>query len=299
MKENTNKIVNTLRKKIIIVPIILLIIIAIIIAVTKVRLRNNNNMRLQAQQEATLTQEVKSWYEVHSVNGDKIASTIIFESSLENIEYIKSPLSPIPTSEENEIRPEKEMKRISIDYELINEQTYEFKIKPENQVEETWKLVAEKDGNIEITMEQSDEYAKITKEGIVLQKKAKITNPIEGDFTNYYSLDKGKTWEEYTEEFYLQAKHKKILAKNNIATSGIKTIERVQSADVEMDLAEDALNVNCYDADQNTVQVVKEPKYIKISEEMQGHKIKVRWKGINKKSNIEFVTSDKTTVVRR
>ena len=294
MKNKKNVLKTNKRKKMIILFIIILAIFLLIMAKTNI---NNNIEKQQVRQEELEKKEIYANYEIHKINGEEITATINFISNIGNIEYVIAPNG-------NNINAFNDKNRFSIDYKLINGEEYIFKLKIEGKDLENWVLRANGSDKPLITMGDSEKYAVVKKEGIYLQKTVDIDygEEIEG-YKNYYSIDNGETWKEYTEQITVNQKIDYILMKTIKDSEEEKTIERIIKNKVEWELAEDALTKEAYDENKDTYMLVADGingtkgetvnKYIKINPEMEGYKIKIKLQG--KGTSVTFVGSDKTT----
>lgn len=281
------KIVTTL-----IVVAFLLILLAIMGNVNK----NNRNIEKQLIHQEKI-KEIYAEYKIYKINGEEISATISFFSNVGNIEYVIAPNG-------NNIKAEDERSTLSIDYKLTNGVEYVFKLKIAGREEEDWVLRADASDKPLITMGTSEKYALIKKDAIYLQKTVDIDygEKIEG-YKNYYSIDNGDTWEEYTQQITINQKIDYVLAKTIKDSEEEKTIERIIKNKVEWELAEDALTKEAYDENKDTSMLVAdgingtkgqtENKYIKIDPEIEGFKIRVKLQG--KGTIVTFLGSDKTT----
>ncbi len=150
----------------------------------------------------------KTQYEIVAENGEDYEILITVENS-NGIEKI--------TSEDITIEG-KGKQKIAIDRNLKEGQEYQMRIKPVGEAEELYTLVASKKPNIVIT--------NIDTTGNGSTKTVNIEYPNNENLINYYSLDDGATWSEYTNELnILEVDNKTIAAKSEWKEG--KTIENV------------------------------------------------------------------------
>lgn len=102
-----------------------------------------------------------------------------------------------------------------------------------------------------ITIEKSNEYPVLTKNGVSVLGTINIQYDANYETENYYSLDKGNTWQKYTGTI--------IASKDNNTTSGTilaKSIKKISGlenqSEQEMPLAENSLDLKAYDGDPAT-----------------------------------------------
>ena len=150
----------------------------------------------------------KTQYEIMAENGEDYEILITVENS-NGIEKI--------TGEDITIEG-KGKQKIAIDRNLKEGQEYQMRIKPVGEAEELYTLVASKKPNIVIT--------NIDTTGNGSTKTVNIEYPNNENLINYYSLDDGATWSEYTNELnILEVDNKTIAAKSEWKEG--KTIENV------------------------------------------------------------------------
>ena len=192
--------------KMILIISILLISVLILFALYKANIfqivRNRIN---DAKKEVIGT---KAQYEIMAENGENYEILITIENS-NGIERI--------TSEDITIEGNGKQK-IALDRMLKEGQEYQIRIKPIGETEELYTLVASKKPNIVIT--------NIDTTGNGSTKTVNIEYPNNENLINYYSLDDGATWSEYTNELnILEVDNKTIAAKSEWKEG--KTIENV------------------------------------------------------------------------
>lgn len=132
---------------------------------------------------------------------------------------------------------------MSIDYTITKGQEYIFKIQKEgeNELEE----FILKDDTVEINQTESYLYPILYDTGVEINKYITINY---GDSkNNYYSLDNGETWIEYTGNIKIN-KETTILAKSKDSNK----INKISKQEIKLELASNALPNKAYDGNIST-----------------------------------------------
>ena len=136
-------------------------------------------------------------------------------------------------------------------------------------------------------------YPILTEYGVQTDGKTSINYDTRKDITNYYSIDGGKTWNNYTGAFqYVQSGT--IYAKSIKNSTGLETI-----TSKTVTQPSDALAMEAYDGDDSTSVRIggNTKKYIKISPEMIGKKVYINaYKYTFVGLKLEFSDSDKKEI---
>ena len=134
-------------------------------------------------------------------------------------------------------------------------------------------IVAEKILTLDIdapampVIESNYGYPILTEYGVKVDGATTITYDTRNDITNLYSIDNGKTWQEYTGKITIPGAGT-IIAKS-VKASGLETI-----ATKTIDIPSDALGVEAYDGESSTG--TNTAGYIYIDESMLGRKMYIR-----------------------
>lgn len=224
--------INFKRMMIIIILILLIIILSIFFYLKL------NKKSIQKMNEVTSAEsnEVEATYQINEINDTFINITILFESNLENIEYIITPVG-------NKIYSDK--KKIAVDYNIENGINYIFKVKSENEGEENFTLIGDKDAKPKIEQNESYSYPILYDTGIEIGKY--VTVDYERDTNNYYSLDNGKTWSEYNDKIKINNEGN-LLAKSKVKNK----INKVSKQYISINLANDAIPKKVFDGNLQT-----------------------------------------------
>ena len=156
---------------------------------------------------------------------------------------------------------------MAIDYEIKNGENYTFNIKCENEEEKPFVINNTEDAYPKIEQNKSYEYALISYNGIDVNKC--VTIDYGTNTENYYSLDNGVTWIEYTGTFKVY-KDVNVIAKSNENGTPINRIARIK-----LDLAQDAIGPDAYDSDISTgFKTTIRPAYINLDSSLEGEKLR-------------------------
>lgn len=175
-------------------------------------------------------------------------ATYVVNSTNENIDNItvvisnNTGISKVVTPDGLQIIPAGK-KKLAIDYDMTKGQEYIFKIQKEGEsgVEE----FILKDDTVEINQTESYLYPILYDTGVEINKYITINY---GDSkNNYYSVDNGETWIEYTGSIKVN-KEATILAKSKDSNK----INKLEKQEIKLELARDALPNEAYDANIST-----------------------------------------------
>lgn len=219
--------------------IIILILLIIVLSIFFYLKLNKKSIQKMNEVTSAESNEVEATYQINEINNSFINITILFESNLENIEYIVTPV-------ENKIYSNK--KKIAIDYNIEDGLEYVFKVKNENGEEESFTLIGDKNAKPEIIQNESYSYPILFDTGIEIGKY--VTVDYESDTNNYYSLDNGKTWSEYNDKIKINNEGK-LLAKSKVKSK----INKVSKQYISINLANDAIPKEVFDGNLQTGMV--------------------------------------------
>lgn len=225
-------------KKILIIAIIMTFLLVIISITSIIVFSNDSAIYKRWLKAEENTNTLRGTYEVKKVENSNVQVLIIFESTT-GIEKITYP------ENKNEINCNGKNK-VGIDYNAIDGETYEFKVLEIGQTEKTYKLVAK--AKSQVTETQGNNYPVVTADVIKINKKATINYQYTENCKNYYSLDGGQNWEEYTSEIYFN-KNSNIEVKTETNENIITPVEKRA---IRINLASDALGLGAYDGNPNT-----------------------------------------------
>ena len=239
--------INFKRMMIIIILILLIIILSIFFYL---KLNKKSIKKINGVTSAE-SNEVEATYQINEINDTFINITILFESNLENIEYIITPVG-------NKIYSDK--KKIAVDYNIENGINYIFKVKSENEGEENFTLIGDKDAKPKIEQSESYSYPTLYDTGVEIGKY--VTVDYGSNTNNYYSLDNGKTWSEYNDKIKINNEGN-LLAKSKVQNE----INKVSKQYISINLAEDAIPKEVYDDDISTGMIwyVQHKEYGRIN----------------------------------
>ena len=202
-----------------------------------------NNYYVVVDQEGNIIEEIQkaktkieATYEIISTEGVNAEIKIIIKCN-EGIQKVTCPNGDVILgNNQNEI---------TIDsYPVENNNQYEFKIQVQDK-EEVFVLDFNLESTITITG-TNGAYPVITKVGVE-KVGAMITIQDSQDAKCYYSLDEGNTWLQYKKAIIVD-KPGKIMVKSVKDNQ----INRIETKDVVLDLASDAIGANAYDGDKET-----------------------------------------------
>lgn len=249
-------------KKILIITIIIATLITVTY-ITSIIVFSNNSLiykRWLKAQENTNT--LRATYEVKKVENNNVQVLIIFESTT-GIEKITYP------ENKNELTCNGKNK-VAIDYNSIDGKTDEFKVLETGQTEKTYTLVAKAKSQIEET--QGSNYPIAIADKIKIDKKATINYQYTENCKNYYSLDGGQNWQEYTSEIYFN-RNSNIEVKTETNENIITPVEK---RTITINLASDALALAAYDGNSNTSDTCHDSsKYILVDPSAIGKAISI------------------------
>ena len=177
--------------------------------------------------------ETEGTYTVTSAEGNKY-NVLIKISNSNGIKSIEKPDGNVISVDNNEIE---------FEYQIEKDSTYTFVIKT-NKNEKELTLDSSKINEIEIIDEASSVYPIISLYGV--SDGATVNINYYQNENNYYSIDNGSTWFEYTNSI--------IIGQGNIKAKSIETdkITQIVSKDINLHLASDALGTEAYDNNINT-----------------------------------------------
>ncbi len=198
-------------------------------------------------------------YEILSKDGSKTKIRIY----LDNIIGINKIICP-----NGEVINGENKKQIKFEYELESNSIYEFKVTSLNE-EEVLRLDPNKESPVEITETTLKAYSIITEKGIVGTNKY-VNIIFNGNGGNYYSIDNGENWKEYTEQVSI-TKEGTIMAKSVTENE----VTKINKKDINLELANDALGNKICDNDNKTYDGSIGVKYLQIEDKMQGEKIEI------------------------
>lgn len=224
--------INFKRMMIIIILILLIIILSIFFYL---KLNKKSIKKINGVTSAE-SNEVEATYQINEINNSFINITILFESNLENIEYIVTPV-------ENKIYSNK--KKIAIDYNIEDGLEYVFKVKNENGEEESFTLIGDKNAKPEIIQNESYSYPTLFDTGVEIGKY--VTVDYGSNTDNYYSLDNGETWNKYNDKIKIKNEGN-LLAKSKVKNK----INKISKKYININLANDSIPKEVYDDDIST-----------------------------------------------
>lgn len=231
--------------------IIILILLIIVLSIFFYLKLNKKSIQKMNEVTSAESNEVEATYQINEINDTFINITILFESNLENIEYIITPVG-------NKIYSDK--KKIAVDYNIENGINYIFKVKSENEGEENFTLIGDKDAKPKIEQSESYSYPTLYDTGVEIGKY--VTVDYGSNTNNYYSLDNGKTWSEYNDKIKINNEGN-LLAKSKVQNE----INKVSKQYISINLAEDAIPKEVYDDDISTGMIghVQHKEYGRIN----------------------------------
>lgn len=246
-----------------------LFLIALILIINK---ENITSIFEKTQKRAIGEGKIDTTYRVVKIEGETINAIITFDCD--------TPIEKIIRPDGVEITVEPVNKqRLAVDYNLVSGNQYVFKIKLlGNSEEKEYVLYADKDARPSIKQDASLLYPLITLNGVKLNKN--VTIDYGNEENNYYSTDNGETWEKYEGQITLQ-KECTIIARS---FKDENEIVKVDTQEIKMNLANDALGAAAYDGSDDTYIYMRNTVYtafnkcgkIKISSEMIGKQIRVK-----------------------
>ncbi len=216
----------------------------------------DKNLSLSSVENIHNTEAV---YEVESIEGDKyhIKINISNFGGIQKIQDIN-----------NNIISCYNKTKVGLDCKVEKNKQYQIKVYNRNNNEEIFILDTSKVDAITIEETDSYVYPIITNSGINVGKTLNIKWPEGGK--NYYSLDEGKTWTEYSESL-------KIFKEENIKVKSIarnNEISQIISKKISLGLASDALGEQAYDNDSSTYfAIINSSKYMQVDKSAFGKKI--------------------------
>lgn len=162
----------------------------------------NSDLTIASIEEIITKAECK----IMKVNGDELETLI----TIENRYGIEKIITPDVIIEGNG------REKVALDRKLANGGMYEIKVKPVGKdIEEQYTILAEKVPNIVVTNKDT------TGDGST--KTVEIQYPLTDNVINYYSLDDGATWQEYTGVLnVLEEDNKTIAAKTEAKEEKVK-----------------------------------------------------------------------------
>lgn len=256
--------------------IILFLLMAVsLFLITLILIINRENITSifeNTQKRAIEKGKIDATYRVVKIEGETINAVVTFDCD--------TPIEKIIRPDGVEITVESINKqKLAIDYNLVSGNQYAFKIKLlDNSEEKEYVLYADKDAKPSIKQDDSLLYPLITLYGVKLNKNVTIDYGKEEN--NYYSTDGGETWEKYEGQMTLQ-KECTIMARS---FKDENEIVKVDTQEIKMNLADDALGAAAYDGSEDTYVYMRNTVYdafdkcgkIKISSEMIGKQIRVK-----------------------
>ena len=201
-------------------------------------------------------------YQINSIDGDVMQVTIKIKNDLG--------IEKVITADGKEIIPQGNKKQIGIDYKVVSGNNYIFKVKASDSEEiKEYVLKADINAKPEINQDESYSYPILTEYRVEINKTVEIDY---GENTNnYYSVDDGKTWNEYTGTIKIQ-KECTIKAKSIIEGEITKETKK----EITIKIENGAIGKNAYDYDDETGERLSTTqKYIKISPEMQNQSMSI------------------------
>lgn len=237
-----------------------LFLIALILIINK---ENITSIFENTQKRAIEKGKIDATYRVVKIEGETINAVVTFDCD--------TPIEKIIRPDGVEITVESINKqKLAIDYNLVSGNQYAFKIKLlDNSEEKEYVLYADKDAKPSIKQDDSLLYPLITLYGVKLNKN--VTIDYGNEENNYYSTDGGETWEKYEGQMTLQ-KECTIMARS---FKDENEIVKVDTQEIKMNLADDALRAEAYDGDLKTYTDAEKAKYLKIDPQLVGKMIRV------------------------
>lgn len=181
------------------------------------------------------------------------------------------PIERIITPDGNTIYVNDNKNKVALDYKIVSNQQYTFKIETisSNELKE-YKLIDNDNNKAVIDQNVSLAYPLILPDRITISKSVSINYKYQD---NYYSIDNGVTWLKYTEPVSV-LNNCTLLAKSK---SSEKIVQYIAKKDVTINTAGDALPPGCYDSNDSTKIQSDCSYYVRVSSEMRGYQ--VRFKG--------------------
>ena len=181
----------------------------------------------------------------------------------------------------------------------------------ENQTVEVWMIkngkkislrnyVEEKIDNVEIgkiaIKDNTSIYPTLTKDGVKYAVNIELDYEEQEGTSAYYSVDDGITWEKYTKSVT------KNVSPNKIKAKMVRDKSKREGEIVSLDLTNSTVSSDIeeykkmFDGDDNTYLTGSNLKdyniYIRISDEMQNNKIRIKWRDNNSYGTISHVFLD-------
>lgn len=308
MKKNDSVRKNSsfkIKKGIILSILISIIMLLLILVETKngviERIITNINKENENLETTEASADIETTYIVNSTNENTTNITIMIKSD--------NDIDKVITPDGNEIII-KDKRKISIDYQVNLEEEYIFKIQGKGDTEaRDYKLKVTGEAKPIIEQNESYTYPLITKNSVTINKKVTIDY---GDSTNnYYSVDNGETWQEYTGEIGI-SKDCVVMAKAKTEEENV--IQRVNKKEITINIASNAIPAVCYDGDSTTgVRSPSTPHfntyassiyYIGVSSELYGEQVNFQgritynsyWRSRGR-IYIDFLEEDMSTTV--
>lgn len=223
----------------------------------------DNNLNIIGKIDASEVVRTDVGYKINTINENTINVTV----KIRNEEGIKKIIKP----DNSEMILNDQKEQIEIEYNVEEGKEYKFKVLlSESDTIKEYVLRPSLDIGPEIIQSNGSEYPILTVYGVKTNKKVTINYGENKD--NYYSLDNGITWKEYTEDGISVKQECTILAKSVVDGEITKEIQ----GNITMQLASNALGSNAYDNDMSTVETLKNyQKIIYIDEIAWNRKIKI------------------------
>ena len=227
--------------------------------------------------------KTEATYEITSNDGTKY-NILISIKNLSGLQRITCPNGRIIEGN-NKIN-------ISIDYEIENNNQYEFIIQTKDN-KEIFILDTNEINNITISETTSYAYPIITRDGVEIGKNINIEYP--ENQSKYYSFDDGNTWIEYPDDGIKFTKEGIIKAK----TIQDNRITQIVSENITLELATDAITSEAYDGNHETNMIIHygynncitgtNYKYMLVDESAYGVELRIKWYCWNFEGYISYI----------
>ena len=224
----------------------------------------DNNLNIIGKIDASEVVRTDVGYKINTINENTINVTV----KIRNEEGIKKIIKP----DNSEMILNDQKEQIEIEYNVEEGKEYKFKVllSGSDTIKE-YVLRPSLDIGPEIIQSNGSEYPILTVYGVETNKKVTINYGKNKD--NYYSLDNGITWKEYTKDGISVKKECTILAKSVVDGEITKEVEE----NVTMQMASDALESAAYNGDGRVsgVNIVGCEKRLNVDSSIWGRNIKI------------------------
>lgn len=186
--------------------------------------------------------------------------------------------------------------QIEFDYEVTEGYEYRFKIKTVgSDKQKEYVLKVDNDSNPEIIQGSTGAYPNLSGSGIQMSTNVKVDYG--ESINNYYSIDDGKTWNEYTGDINI-TEECNLVVKTVIEGQ----ITREDSEKITMEPAKDAIGSEAYDGNEETGYINKDWNYtgryiyLKVDSSAIYKKININYYNTQRDIYIVYLDSDKNKI---